>query len=112
MSYSAVTQPFPEASRHLGTSSSTQAVQRTRVLPLSIMTEPGTPRRTFRWMWIGRSWLGRRPSGRFMRPSDRLRVERSKLAGEKSGVASREGQQAGDERGDVGRGDGGTVIKV
>jgi hypothetical protein len=40
MAYSPVTHPKPLASRHAGTRSSTEAVQRTRVLPVSIMQDP------------------------------------------------------------------------
>ena len=40
MPYSAVTHPFPLPSRHPGTVSSTDAVQRTRVLPVAIRQDP------------------------------------------------------------------------
>ena len=40
MEYSAVTQPFPELRRNGGTVSSMEAVQSTRVFPISISTEP------------------------------------------------------------------------
>ena len=41
IAYSAVTQPFPVSRIHGGTSSSSETVQRTRVRPISIKTEPG-----------------------------------------------------------------------
>jgi hypothetical protein len=36
-----VTQPRPESRIHLGTSATTEAVQRTFVCPIEIKTEPG-----------------------------------------------------------------------
>ena len=45
MAYSAVTQPWPPPRRKLGTVSSTEAAQRTRVCPTEMRTEPSAVRR-------------------------------------------------------------------
>ena len=64
--YSAVTQPFPDPFIHRGTSSSTEAVQSTRVRPKVTSTEPAAISVKSRSKVIGRSSPGARPSGRGM----------------------------------------------
>lgn len=56
MAYSAVTHPRPESLIHLGTSLSTEAVQRTRVSPMEINTEPGVDEVKPSSTLTGRSW--------------------------------------------------------
>ena len=56
--YSAVTHPRPEPASHLGTDSSTEAVQITRVSPAEMSAEPVAVRTK-----PGSMPTGRRPSG-------------------------------------------------
>src|SRR5580698_5896395 len=58
--YSAVTQPFPEPRRNPGTDSSIDAAHSTRVLPISISTEPSAVSRYSVVIVTGRIWPGSR----------------------------------------------------
>ena len=60
MAYSAVTHPRSESRIHRGTSSSMEAVHRTRVRPIEIRTDPGVESVKPSSTLIGRSWSGRR----------------------------------------------------
>src|SRR5438128_8168317 len=64
MPYSAVTQPLPVLRRNCGTLSSTLAAQMTRVLPVSISTEPSACIRKFGVIVVGRSCCADRSSDR------------------------------------------------
>jgi hypothetical protein len=64
--YSAVTQPLPVPRIHLGTSSSTEAVQSTLVRPKEISTDPAAMSVKSRSMVMGRSSSTARPSLRVM----------------------------------------------
>jgi hypothetical protein len=59
--YSAVTQPRPEPARNLGTDSSTEAVQMTRVSPAEMRAEPVAVRTKPGSICTGRSPSGARP---------------------------------------------------
>jgi hypothetical protein len=60
--YSEVIQPLPLFRMNAGTTSSTLAVQITRVRPTSISTEPSADEINPGVIFTGRSWLGDRPS--------------------------------------------------
>jgi hypothetical protein len=64
MEYSDVIHPFPLFRIKGGTTSSTLAVQMTRVRPTSISTEPSADEMKLGVICIGRSWSGIRPSVR------------------------------------------------
>ncbi len=64
MSYSAVTQPRALPSRNLGTPGSQKAVQRTRVRPWQIRTEPGARSVKPLVIFVGRNWSALRESWR------------------------------------------------
>jgi hypothetical protein len=64
MEYSDVIQPFPLFRMNGGTTSSTLAVQITRVRPTSISTDPSANMMKWGVICIGRSWSGIRPSVR------------------------------------------------
>src|ERR1700687_1096075 len=66
--YSAVTHPFPVLRRNGGTSSSTVAVQMTRVSPISISTAPGACRMKPGTIFMGRSCVAVRRSIRIRAP--------------------------------------------
>jgi hypothetical protein len=60
--YSAVTQPLPVPRRNAGTLSSTVAAHNTRVLPVSINTDPSAVTRKSGVIFVVRSWSVARPS--------------------------------------------------
>src|SRR5439155_24775542 len=62
--YSAVIHPLPLLRRKVGTDSSTEAVQITRVLPSSISTEPSAVEMKSGTMFKGRIWSVARLSER------------------------------------------------
>src|SRR5438552_13142340 len=64
MAYSEVIQPLPLLRRNCGTVSSTDAVQITRVLPISMSTEPSAVEMKSGTMFTGRIWSGARLSER------------------------------------------------
>lgn len=85
MAYSAVTHPLPESRIHRGTSFSTEAVHRTRVLPIEMSTDPGVDSVNPSSTLTGRSWS----MGRSVIPGTLYQpVQTSKLAW---GTASRTG---------------------
>src|ERR1035438_5132260 len=62
MPYSPEIHPLPELRRNTGTDSSTDAVQMTRVLPISIKAEPSAVEMKSGMMLTGRIWSGARLS--------------------------------------------------
>lgn len=64
MLYSLEIHPLPELRRNCGTVSSIEAVQMTRVWPISMRTEPSAVVMKSGVMVTGRSWSGERLSER------------------------------------------------
>ena len=64
MPYSAVTQPLPLLRRNAGTRSSSDAVQKTWVLPNFARHDPSACKATEVSSEIDRSWSEERPDGR------------------------------------------------